>query len=81
MNQTLQNISCDTIRQNLHNDITNSPFYDIVWNDWENKYTEFTKNVFYPILHLWTLKTPILQGKKNVKKRKINSCAFPPMWS
>lgn len=54
MNQTLQNISCDAIRQNWNNhtdyDITNSPFYDIVWNDWENKYTEFTKNIFYPIL-------------------------------
>jgi len=54
MNQTLQNISCDAIRQNWNNHtdhgITNSPFYDIVWNDWENKYTEFTKNIFYPIL-------------------------------
>ena len=54
MNQTLQNISCDAIRQNWNNhtdyDIINSPFYDIVWNDWENKYTEFTKNIFYPIL-------------------------------
>jgi hypothetical protein len=54
MNQTLQNISCEAIRQNwntqTYNDITNSPFYDIVWNDWENKYAEFTKNIFYPLL-------------------------------
>ena len=54
MNQTLQNISCDAMRQNWNNHtdygITNSPFYDIIWNDWENKYTEFTKNIFYPIL-------------------------------
>jgi len=54
MNQTLQNISCDAIRQNWNNHtecgiLTNSPFYDIVWNDWETKYTEFTK-YFYPIL-------------------------------
>ena len=52
MNQTLQSISCDAIRQNWNNytdnGITNSPYYDIIWNDWENKYTEFTKNIFYP---------------------------------
>ena len=32
------------------NGINNYPFCDIIWNDWENKYTEFTKYIFYPIL-------------------------------
>jgi hypothetical protein len=54
MNKTLQNISCDEIRQNwnIHKDIciTNTPFYDIIWNDWENKYNDSITNIFYPIL-------------------------------
>ena len=28
------------------------------------------------ILHLFSFETPILQSKKNEKRRKINSCAF-----
>ena len=54
MKRTLQNICCDAIRQNWNNHIINgitkTPYYDTVWSDWENKYAEFTKNVFYPIL-------------------------------
>ena len=58
MEQTLLNISCDVIRQNwnIHKDnITNSPFYDIIWSDWENKYNDFIKNIFYPILKKFIL--------------------------
>jgi hypothetical protein len=57
MNQTLQNISCDSMRQNwnnhIDNGITNSPFYDIVWTDWENKHTDFTKNILMQRIELY----------------------------
>ena len=67
MSQTLQNISCEAIRQNwdtqTDNDITNSPFYDMVWNDWENKYAEFTKNIFYPLLKNFVMGNNIGKNK------------------
>lgn len=56
-NNTLQRISGDAIRLNWHLQadadkgvMPPSPYYDMIWNDWEQKHAEFIKNVFYPIL-------------------------------
>ena len=54
MIQTLKNLSCAAIRQNwndhIKTGIIDSPFYDIIWSDWENKFTKCKRNTFYRVL-------------------------------
>ena len=54
MIQTLKSLSCAAIRQNwndhIETGIIDSPLYDIIWDDWENKFTECKRNTFYRIL-------------------------------
>jgi hypothetical protein len=50
MNETLlQKNDCIVIRKNTHK-TSMSPYYDIVWNDWEQSHSKLTTNIFYPIL-------------------------------
>jgi len=54
-NNTPQRISGDAIRLNWHLQaeegvMPSSPYYDMIWDDWEQKHAEVIKNVFYPIL-------------------------------
>ncbi len=50
---TLQNISTDIIRQNWLNyqdDIYNSPYYELLWESWENKFEIYKNDMYLPIL-------------------------------
>lgn len=66
MDNTLVNLSCEVIRKNWNicgSDICNTPFFDIVWNDWENKHNTYIKCIYYS-----TLKSFILQWCNNFDK-------------
>ena len=63
MNETLlQNNDCNVIRKNTHN-TSMSPYYDIVWNDWEQSHSKLTTNIFYPILKKFVNGDDIVSGE------------------
>ena len=67
MNETLlQNNDCTIIRKNTHK-TSMSPYYDIVWNDWEQSNRKLTTHIFYPILKKFVNGDDIVSGQ-------IDSC-------
>ena len=53
---------CNIIRKNTHK-TSMSPYYDIVWNDWEQSNIKLTTNTFYPILKKFVNGDDIVSGE------------------